>query len=191
MKEKIVKIVKKDGFTNIGIVGIPLVIFFMWIITCWKLTYQVHDDRYMMEFVSGKFLGYSDAHLIYIKYPLALCLQIMYHLFPGFDWYATMILMIQIGMTGIWNWYLVKKQKTVKRKIISTIVFYSLFIFCWINEITCFTYTTAAALVGAVIVVVYALGEDTKKDFILLLILSFLAYNLRQDLFLWCYQYVL
>ena len=132
MKEKIVKIVKKDGFTNIGIVGIPLVIFFMWIITCWKLTYQVHDDRYMMEFVSGKFLGYSDAHLIYIKYPLALCLQIMYHLFPGFDWYATMILMIQIGMTGIWNWYLVKKQKTVKRKC---------FWLCWVfNAVLAFFY---------------------------------------------------
>lgn len=62
---------KNHLWKDIGIVTVPFLIFFLWLANCWHIVYQIHDDRYMMEFLSGKFLGYSDAHLIYIKYPLA------------------------------------------------------------------------------------------------------------------------
>lgn len=181
MKDKAKRL---DCFKDIAIVGLPLVIFLFWILTGWKINYQVHDDRYMMEFLSGKFLDSSDAHLVYIKYPLAILLQGMYQLFPGHDWYAAVMLILQIAMIAIITWYIVRNIKQMKYKVFSQIVFYSFFILCWINEITCFTYTTVAALVGATIVVVYALGQDRIRDYAMLLVLCFIVFNLRSDLFL-------
>lgn len=168
---------------DIAIVGLPLAIFLFWILTTWKINYQVHDDRYMMEFLSGKFLASSDAHLVYIKYPFAILMQGMYQLFPGHDWYAAVMLSLQIAMIAIMTWYIVRNIKEIKYKVFSQIAFYSFFILCWINEITCFTYTTVAALVGATIVVVYALGQDRIRDYVMLLLLCFLVFNLRSDLF--------
>lgn len=169
---------------DIAIVGLPLAIFLFWILTAWKINYQIHDDRYMMEFLSGKFLASSDAHLVYIKYPFAILMQGMYQLFPGHDWYATVMLSLQIAMIVIMTWYIVRKIKEIKYKVFSQIVFYSFFILCWINEITCFTYTTVAALVGATIIVVYVLGKDRIRDYIMLLLLCFIVFNVRSDLFL-------
>lgn len=110
-------------------------------------------------------------------------MQGLYQILPGHDWYAATILAIQLAMIAILTWYVVRKQKGWLKKILSIFVFYSVFILCWINEITYFTYTTAAALVGSAIIVVYALGEDRIGDYVVLCILCFLAYNLRSDLF--------
>ena len=34
--------------------------------------YGVNDDRFVRDIVSGAYLGYPDAHMIFIKYPLSL-----------------------------------------------------------------------------------------------------------------------
>lgn len=175
---------RKELLKDLLIVGVPIVVFMFWILTKWSITYQVHDDRFMMEFLSGKFLGHSDAHLIYIKYLLAVLLMAPYKLFAGHDWYSTEMLFIQFITIAIITWYIVRKQKKVVHKLLSQGLFYSVFILCWVNEIACFTYTTVAALVGAAIVVVYVLGEQRKRDLVLIMILCFITYNLRTDLFL-------
>lgn len=177
----------KQKVKNIGldilIVLAPVIVFTIWILTKWSINYQVHDDRYMMEFLSGKFLGYSDAHVVYIKYLLALAIQFLYKLFEGHDWYATVMLTIQILSMCIMSWYCVRKQKSIFSKLICQVLFYSVFILCWINEVTCFTYSTVAAFVSVTIIVVYAVGENRVRDYTLILILCFIAFNLRSDLF--------
>lgn len=175
---------EKKGWINSVIVLVPLLLFMTWIFTKWSINYQVHDDRYMMEFLSGKFLGYSEAHLVYIKYPLALIIQCFYKLSPSHDWYALFLLITQFAMIGINTYYIVRKQEGIVRKILSQAIFYSVFILCWINEITKFTYSTVAAFVGVTVIVVYVLGEDRIRDFLLLLVLCFVSFNMRTDLFL-------
>lgn len=175
---------KKKCWINILVVFVPLLVFMIWIFTKWYITYQVHDDRYMMEFLSGKFLGYSDAHLVYIKYPLAFLIQCFYKLFPSHDWYALVMVMTQFAMIGINTYYIVRKQDGIAKKVLSQVVFYSLFFLCWLNEVTRFTYSTVAAFVGVTVIVVYVLGEDRIRDFALLLVLCFVSFNMRTDLFL-------
>lgn len=175
---------RKELLKDLLIVGVPIVAFAFWILTKWSITYQVHDDRFMMEFLSGKFLRHSDAHLIYIKYLLSVLLMLPYKLFPGHDWYATEMLFVQFISIAIITWYIVRKQKKVLHKLLSQAGFYSVFILCWVNEVACFTYTTVAVLVGVTIIVVYVLGEQRKRDFVLILLLCFVTYNLRTDLFL-------
>ena len=177
------KIVNTKYLENFIIVGFPLLIFIIWILTCWDLNYQVHDDRYMMEFVSGKFLGHGDAHLVYIKYLLAMFLLFLYNTWQGYDWYATMLFVIQFATIAVLTWYLIRGWEKRLHKLITITVFYVFFILCWINEITCFTYTTVAALVSATILAVFALSRDCISDYIILLILCFFSYNLRSDVF--------
>lgn len=168
---------------NMIIVGVPLLLFIIWTLTCWDLNYQVHDDRYMMEFVSGKFLGHGDAHLVYMKYLLGMFLLFLYNTWQGHDWYATMLFVIQFATIAVLTWYLIRGWKKRFHKIVTIIVFYVFFILCWINEITCFTYTTVAALASATILVVFALSRDCIRDYVILLVLCFLSYNLRSDVF--------
>lgn len=168
---------------NMIIVGVPLLLFIIWILTCWDLNYQVHDDRYMMEFVSGKFLGHGDAHLVYMKYLLGMFLLFLYNAWQGHDWYATFLFVIQFATIAVLSWYLIRGWHKRFYKVVTITVFYVFFILCWINEITCFTYTTVAALVSATILVVLALSRDCMKDYVILLVLCFFSYNLRSDVF--------
>lgn len=168
---------------NCIIVFLPLVLFVIWVLTCWDLNYQVHDDRYMMEFVSGKFLGHGDAHLVYIKYILGMFLLFLYNNWQGHDWYATMLFLIQFATIAVLSWYLIRGWKKQLHKIVTIAVFYVFFILCWVNEVTCFTYTTVAALVSATILVVFTLSRDNIGDYMVLLLLCFFSYNLRSDVF--------
>ena len=172
---------KNHVLENVIVVLLPLAVFAIWVLTCWDLNYQVHDDRYMMEFVSGKFLGHSDAHLVYIKYLFGLFLKFMYTTWTGIDWYGTFLFVIQFATIGIINWYLVCRQKKLRWKVVTVAVFYSFFCLCWLNEVTCFTYTTVAALVGAAILVVFALAKDWLQDFVIVILLCLCCFNLRAD----------
>ncbi|CDE44158.1 uncharacterized protein BN648_01975 [Clostridium sp. CAG:411] len=174
---------KNHVLENVIVVLLPLAVFAIWVLTCWDLNYQVHDDRYMMEFVSGKFLGHSDAHLVYIKYLFGLFLKFMYTTWTGIDWYGTFLFVIQFATIGIINWYLVCRQKKLRWKVVTVAVFYSFFCLCWLNEVTCFTYTTVAALVGAAILVVFALAKDRLQDFVIVILLCLCCFNLRADVF--------
>lgn len=174
----------KNLLLDMVIMIVPLMIFIFWIVYGWKVTYQVHDDRYMMEFLSGKFLGRFDAHLVYIKYPLAILLLLPYKLVRNHDWYAVEMLVLSFISIAIMTWYIIRRLKNIFQKIISQGLFYSIFIVCWVNEVACFTYTTIAALVGMCIIVVYVLGQQRKKDLAVILFCCFIAYNLRTDLFL-------
>lgn len=190
---------KKELIFDSCLVFLPLAILTIWILKCWVITYQLHDDRYMMEFLSGKYLNRSDAHLIYIKYPLALLMQLFYKVCPGHDWYGAILLVMEIMVIGILCWYLVRIQKGAARKVAALVVFYILFFLCWLTEITNFTYTTVAAFIGVAIMVVFGCGKRIWYEYVLLLFLSFLCYNLRSDIFfmilpfcgiLWLYHFL-
>ncbi len=190
---------KKCLLENGILVIFPLVLFAVWVLTCWDLNYQVHDDRYMMEFVSGKFLGHPDAHLVYIKYLFGLLLKFMYTTWTGIDWYGTFLFVIQFVTIGIMNWYLLCRQKKLIWKVVTVAMFYGFFFLCWLNEVTCFTYTTVAALVGAAILIVFALGKDQVRDFVIVILLCLCCFNLRTDVFfmvlpfagvLWLYKFI-
>lgn len=174
---------KKELLYDSCLVFLPLAILTIWILKCWVITYQLHDDRYMMEFLAGKYLNHSDAHLIYIKYPLALLMQLFYNIWPGHDWYGAFLFAMQIMVIGIICWYLVRMQKKPAKKVAALAVFYILFFLCWLTELTNFTYTTVAAFIGVAVMVVFGCGKRKWYEYILLLFLCFLCYNLRSDIF--------
>ncbi|MBQ5560811.1 MAG: hypothetical protein IIT46_13715 [Lachnospiraceae bacterium] len=175
---------KQNYLFNSILVFVPLIAFVIWIIKCWSINYQVHDDRYMMEFLSGKFNGENDAHLVYIKYPLAIILKELYILFPHHDWYAASMIGIQFLMIAILSWCIISIFSKKVTRILALVGFYSVLILCWINEITKFTYSTVAAFVGVTIIVLYSWKNEKIVKYFLICALCFLAFNLRSDLFL-------
>ena len=58
--------------------------------------YQMNDDRFMKEVLSGVYNGTPDAHVIFIKYPFALLIRKLYCFLPGWDWYG--IVMVGINL---------------------------------------------------------------------------------------------
>lgn len=177
------EILKKEKNLNIILVLGSIVVFTFLVFTKWTILYETPDDQYIMSILSGKLLGHVEAHVVYVKYPLAYLLTRLYALLPGYDWYATFMLGLQVTTMAVMLWYFVKKQSKGSCKVIATAVFYSVFMLCWTNEILSFTYTTTAALAAMCALVVYGLGEDRKRDFFLVILFSFFAFGLRSAVF--------
>lgn len=148
------------------------------------ILYETPDDQYIMAFLSGKFLGYPDPHAVYIKYPLAYFITQMYRGFPGIDWYATTMMIVQLLSIGWILRYLLRKQDSLVHKLICMGIFYSVFLTCWINDLLSFTYTTTAAMAAVAGVIIYGLGEDRIRDFVGVVFFCVIAYNLRSAIFL-------
>lgn len=174
----------KQKMLNLGLVLVPLLLFATWIFTSWTLHYQVHDDRYMMEFVSGKFLGHGDAHLVYINYGIGLILLALYQICKGVDWYGVCMYLFQFWAMGVFSYYCIRKQKNWKRKGIVLLAFYLIFILCWIVEVTSFTYTTVSALLGVTALFTFAVGDNCWKDYIVTILASAFCMMLRVDIFM-------
>ena len=177
------EIIKKEKNLNVFLVLGSIAVFAFFVFTKWTILYETPDDQYIMSILSGKLLGHVEAHVVYVKYPLAYLLTRLYALLPGYDWYATFMLGLQVTTMAVMLWYFVKKQSRGICKTIATALFYSVFMFCWINEILSFTYTTTAAMAAMCALVVYALGEDRKRDFLLVILFSFFASGLRSAVF--------
>lgn len=177
------EILKKEKNLNVFLVLGSIAVFAFFLFTKWTILYETPDDQYIMSILSGKLLGHVEAHVVYVKYPLAYMLTRLYALLPGYDWYATFILVLQVTTMAVMLWYFVKKQSKAICKMIVIAVFYSVFMFCWINEILSFTYTTTAAMAAMCVLVVYALGENRKRDFLLVILFSFFSFGLRSAVF--------
>lgn len=148
------------------------------------ILYETPDDQYIMAFLSGKFLGYTDPHAIYIKYPFAYIITLMYRGFSVCDWYATTMMVVQVLSIGWILRCLLQKQKSLVSKLICMGLFYSVFLTCWINDLLSFTYTTTAAVAAVAGVILYGLGEDRIRDFVGVVFFCVIAYNLRSAIFL-------
>lgn len=177
------EILKKVKNLNLILVLGSIVVFAFLVFTKWTILYETPDDQYIMSILSGKLLGHVEAHVVYVKYPLAYFLTRLYALLPGYDWYATFLLVLQITTMAVMLWYFVRKQANGICKVIATAVFYSVFMLCWTNELLSFTYTTTAAMAAVCALVVYGLGEDRKRDFFLVILFSFFAFGLRSAVF--------
>ena len=110
--------------------------------------YGVNDDRFVRDIVSGAYLGYPDAHMIFIKYPFSYLLKILYQIYNGTDWYGlTMVachsLCLALVMYRILSW-----MDTAKKRVWTGLLILAVFTAVWLSKTVIFTYTTAAAALG-------------------------------------------
>lgn len=146
--------------------------------------YGVNDDRFVRDIVSGAYLGYPDAHMIFIKYPFSYLLKTLYQIYNGTDWYGlTMVachsLCLALVMYRILSW-----MDTVKKRVWTGLLILTVFTAVWLSKTVIFTYTTAAAALGITGLFWYMVAEEKLSTYLLSGILMLVTYEIREHVFL-------
>ena len=145
--------------------------------------YGIIDDRSMMEFVSGQYLGHPDAHTIFMGYWYSLMLTALYRAVPNVDWYALSFLILQgICMTLILLrvWKGVCRHQGLKASVVCLG-----FLVLGMDALVRLSFTTTAAVLGVTVIFLYVTAEHFgKKELLILFLLGFFTSQIRQDIFL-------
>lgn len=162
--------------------------------------YQVCDDKYLMQFASGQYLGEPSDYMIHIRFPISYLYSLFYKICSGVDWYGTIMIGMQLICLTLIMYKLLKKVEGKKVKVLLVVLVYGLFITMWITEIVSITYTTAAAFLGLTAIVWYAISDHKIKDYVFCIVLMVICYNIRYETFymvvpfatvIWLYDFIM
>ena len=155
--------------------------------------YQMNDDRFMKEVLSGVYNGTPDAHVIFIKYPFAFLIRELYGLLPGWDWYGLVMIGINLLCLSLLLYRCLRIRETWKGKWFFLLMVLAGYTAAWLLRMLSFTYTTVAAMAGATALFWYGSGGGhtengyTEKEGIgssaVTGALALLAYLLRDSVF--------
>lgn len=143
--------------------------------------YQVCDDKYLMQFASGQFLGEPSDYMIHIRFPISYLYSFFYKICSGIDWYGTIMLAMQLGCLTLLVYKLLKKIESTRARVLVVVLIYGLVCSMWITEIVSITYTTSAAFLGLTAIVWYAISDKKGKDYIFCAVLMVICYNIRYE----------
>ena len=125
--------------------------------------YQMNDDRFMKEVLSGVYNGTPDAHVIFIKYPFALVIRELYRFLPGWDWYGIVMVGINLLCLSLILYRCLRIWETWKGKCFFLLMVMTGYTAAWLLRMLAFTYTTAAAMAGATALFWYGAGSGQRK----------------------------
>lgn len=147
--------------------------------------YGIIDDRSMMEIVSGQYLGYPDAHTIFVEYWYSLFLAGLYLLIPNVDWYALCYIFLQGVCISLILYRLLMSLKSRQKRVLCIAMVLLVYSVIGIRALTQLTFTTTAAVLGVTIIFWYMTTEQMKmSDLLLLFVLCFLTEQIRPSIFL-------
>lgn len=150
--------------------------------------YQMNDDRFMKEILSGVYNGTPDAHVIFIKYPLAVLIRELYIFLPGWDWYGMVMAGLNLLCLSLILYRCLRIWETWKGKCFFLFAVLAGYTAAWLLRMLAFTYTTVAAMAGGTALFWYGSGSrQTKKEGVgsgaVTVALALLAYLLRDSIF--------
>lgn len=73
---------------SVIICATPILFFMLINMFCFDTYYDLNDDVTIKDVLSGAFTGNPDAHVVYVKYPLAIIIALMYRFFPDVSWFG-------------------------------------------------------------------------------------------------------
>lgn len=171
---------KKKGQAAGIAIGAMIVLFLVsWIGI--PFMYQVCDDKYLMQFASGQFLGEPSDYMIHIRFPISYLYSFLYKICSGVDWYGTIMIAMQFACLTLLVYKLLTKLESTKTRVFVTVLLYGLVCSIWITEIVSITYTTSAAFLGLTAIVWYVISDKKLKDYIFCAVLMVICYNIRYE----------
>ena len=115
----------------------------------YRFTYGVIDDPFITTVLNGAYTGTPDAHVVYIKYPLAWIFMTLFRIIPSVNWHF-------LYLTGCFavcifavNYRICSNVKKILPKIIFCILFMLLFWLCMAKMILTAHYSMCAATLAA------------------------------------------
>lgn len=168
---------------------------FLWAVSCaalyfivlWNLmpfVYGIIDDRSMMEIVSGQYLGYPDAHTIFLGWWYSLFLTALYRIVPEMDWYALCYILLQGMCLSLLLFRFLGKCGGIRKKLFCSVSLLLLFTALALQAAVQLTFTTTAAILGMTVIFWYMTAETIRLcDWLLLFALCFLTEQIRSSVF--------
>ena len=160
-------------------------LFFAGTILLYEYTYGVIDDAFIATVLNGAWTGTPDAHVVYIKYPLAFLLKSLFQILPGIQWHFLLLEGCFAVCVFTVNYRICSHVKKIVYKILFCILFLLLFWLCMAKMILTAHYSMCAATLTAAGIFCFATipGSASRKTFILngaaILFMLWTAYAIR------------
>ena len=160
-------------------------VFFAAAACLYRFTYGVIDDPFITSVLNGAYTGTPDAHVVYIKYPLAWIFATLYKLIPAVNWHFLYLTGCFAACIFAVNYRICSNVRKIQNKIIFCLLFMLLFWLCMAKMILTAHYSMCAATLAAAGLFCYGTirPESSKGTWILngffVLLLLWNAYALR------------
>jgi nitrogen regulatory protein PII-like uncharacterized protein len=149
-----------------------------------KIVLNKNDDRVMLELLSGSYTGTPDAHVFFIKYPLAYLIKTLYTIVPTLHWYGILLLGSQLLALATILYCVIQKSDSTRKMIGKSLVLILLYSFFWMQRISNASFTYAAAALGTAAIVFLATNKMNLQKYIYAVFLLIATFCWRQAVFL-------
>ncbi len=176
---------KKKVIIDVLIAALLTAVFAIIAYLLYSYTYGVNDDAFIGSVLMGSLTGSPDAHVVYIKYPLASVLVFLFKIFPAVNWHYALLIACFIICVFLVNFRIFSNIKKWINKFIFSVIFMLCFWFCLAKQITMIHYSMCAGvLTGTAIFWFITIKHESSKlnlalNYITALLLLFTAYGLR------------
>ena len=152
--------------------------------------YDLNDDFWIKEILSGAYTGQPSGYAIQLLYPLSWLLAALYLLLPGMEWFGFFLNLCQFGSIALMLLRAFKKWDNIGKKTIAAVAAACFVFSLLLYPLVYVQYTTAAGMLGAA-AIFWFLTSDTGlsfkafwKDNIPALLLLWTSFCLRSEMML-------
>ncbi len=176
---------KKIFLIDLGLALLMSAVAVAAVVLFYYRTYGVIDDGFIAQVLNGAYTGTPDAHVVYIKYPLAFLFKSLFDAIPAFNWHFAFLeaCFIVCVFTVVYRICSVTK-KTVNKLLLGGL-FIFLFWLCMAKMALTAHYSMCAATLAATGIFLFATIKDESTalnrtlNYIYALILLWASYSLR------------
>lgn len=187
---------RRDNNKVVRYILILLMLFFysLFIVLRFNPVFPRIDDIKMRWIISGAYTGEGSSYALFIKYPLAYIIMLLYKWIPNIPWYGGIFIVIHVFclfviISRVLRMFSISK---ITHVLFSSAMIILIFSFFNIENIVLLEYTSLAALTGSTAIFTLIVEEKTSiLDYFLSLFLLLLCYNLRLSVFRMVIAFVL
>lgn len=160
-------------------------LFFAGTILLYDYTYGVIDDPFIATVLNGAYTGTPDAHVVYIKYPLAWILMSLFRLTAAVNWHFFLLAACFVTCVFTVNYRICCRVDKIWNKLIFSVLFMLLFWLTMGRMVLTVHYSMCAATLAATGIFCFGTipANASKKTFCLngaaVLFMLWTAYALR------------
>ncbi len=176
---------KKGAAENLLTALLLTALFFAGIILFYDFTYGVIDDPFIATVLNGAYTGTPDAHVVYIKYPLAWILKTLFSIAPDINWHFFLLAGCFCVCVFVVVYRICSSVRKFRNKILLSVLFLLLFWLCMAKMVLTVHYSMCAAVLTGTGLFYFATIRDNAGkwnrilSYLAVLLMLWTAYALR------------
>ena len=159
--------------------------FFVGVHLFYSFTYGVVDDPFIATVLNGAYTGTPDAHVVYIKYPLAWILTLLFTWIPQVNWHFLLLVSCFQICCFVVCFRICSNVNKIRNKLFLSIIFLLLFWLTMGERILTVHYSMCAAVLSATGIFYFgtiprvASKKNLALNFLAVLLMLWTAYAIR------------